>query len=175
MDGQLLRFVPDEKDWVAVVKDAPFGMDDALYSAERSRAEFIMPNNTWVRIGAVTQIQLIALKPDVTEVDVASGVTRFYNKGSDTMMKVSTPYGYVLAQSGGSFDLYVGDSSLEVIALSGQVDFFHANGDARYEVTPGSSSIVANASQVAAGEGTSTPNGMSGMPTETMCGPGVLK
>ena len=44
-----------------------------IFLAKVGKAEFILPNGTWVRIGGSTQIQIIALKPDVTEVDVASG------------------------------------------------------------------------------------------------------
>ena len=43
VEGQLLRYVYEEQDWVAIVKDAPFGLDDALYSDQQSRGEFIMP------------------------------------------------------------------------------------------------------------------------------------
>ena len=152
VEGQLLRFVPAEKDWVATVKDAPFGMDDALYSDENGKAEFMMPNNTWVRIGGSTQIQLIALKTDVTELDVASGVARFHNKSSNALIKATTPFGYVVAQPGSSFDLYVGDQSAEVITLSGTVDFIHAGDNARYEVVHGASSVIADAAQVGSGE-----------------------
>src|SRR5712692_6619564 len=60
-EGQVLRFVPETQDWVATVKDAPFGMHDALYSEPQARAEFRMPNGLWVRIGPSTQIQLLAL------------------------------------------------------------------------------------------------------------------
>jgi hypothetical protein len=152
VEGQLLRFVPAEKDWVATVKDAPFGMDDALYSDETGKAEFIMPNNTWVRIGGSTQIQLIALKTDVTEVDVASGVARFHNRSPNALIKATTPFGYVVAPPESTFDLYVGDQSAEVITLSGKVDFIHAGDNARYEVVHGSSSVIADASQVGSSE-----------------------
>jgi hypothetical protein len=152
VEGQLLRFVPAEKDWVATVKDAPFGMDDALYSDEDGKAEFIMPNGTWVRIGSSTQLQLIALKTDVTEVDVASGVARFYNKSANALVKATTPFGYILAQPESTFDLYVGDESAEVITLKGTVDFIHAGDNARYEVAHGSSSVIADAGQVGSGE-----------------------
>ncbi len=154
VEGQLLRFVPAEKDWVATVRDAPFGMDDALYSDQDAKAEFIMPNRTWVRIGGSTQIQLIALKADVTEVDVASGVARFYNKSPDALIKATTPFGYVVGQPESTFDLYVGDQSAEVIALGGKVDFIHAGDEVRYEVVHGSSSLIADDTQVGTGEAT---------------------
>lgn len=153
IEGQVLRYVPQEKDWVVTVKDTPFGMDDALYSGNAARAEFVMPNNIWARIGANTQIQLIALKTDVSEMDVAVGISRFYDKSAEAVMKVTTPFGYVFAQPGSSFDLYVGDASLEVIALNGSVTFVHSKDNSRYEVTAGSSSLVASGRQVAAGEG----------------------
>ena len=152
VEGQLLRFVPTEKDWVATVKDAPFGREDALYSDQNGKAELIMPNNTWIRIGGNTQLQLIALQTDVTEVDVASGLARFYNRSSNVLVKATTPFGYVVAQPGSTFDLYVGDQSVEVIALKGTVTFIHAGDDAKYEVVPGSPSIIADARQVGAGE-----------------------
>src|SRR5713101_2069525 len=78
-EGQVLRFVPETRDWVATVKDAPFGMHDALYSDPHVRAELMLPNGLWVRIWASTQLQLIALNSDASDIDLASGVTRFYN------------------------------------------------------------------------------------------------
>ena len=153
VEGEVLRYVPDEKDWAATVTDAPFGIDDALYSDKDGRAEIIMPNNTWARIDGDTQVQLIALKDDVTEIDVASGVARFYNKGSDVVIKATTPFGYVMAPAKTSFDLYVGDDSAEVISLKGTVDFVHNTSETRFEVIAGSSSILADSRKVTVGEG----------------------
>lgn len=153
-EGEILRYVPDTQDWVATVKDAPFGIDDALYSDEGARAEFVMPNGIWARIDGSTQIQLIGLEDDAAEMDVAAGSARFYNKGSEVMLKVTTPFGYVLAEPDSSFDIYVGDQSVEVIALGDGIDFIHQKDEARYEVVPGSGSIIADADQVGAGDGT---------------------
>ena len=100
LEGEILRYVPETKDWVIVRKDAPFGLEDALYSDVSAKAEFVFPNRLLVRIGPSTQIQLIVLKGDASELDVASGVARFYNRNSDGMLKVTTPFGYVLAEPG---------------------------------------------------------------------------
>ncbi|EKD34511.1 MAG: hypothetical protein ACD_75C02307G0001 [uncultured bacterium] len=142
IEGQLLRYVSEESDWVATVKDAPFGLDDALYADENSKAEIIIPNDTWLRTGGSTQIQLIALKRDVTEVDMASGVGRFYNRSAKGVIKVTTEFGYVVARRGTTFDLYVGDESLEVIPVTGRVDFFHQGKQAKFEIRAGSSLIA---------------------------------
>ncbi len=154
VEGELLRYVEDDKDWVLTVKDAPFGLEDALYSGEKAKAEFIMPNWTWFRVGENTQLQLIALTTDATTMDVASGLARVYNKSDDAVVKVTTPFGYVVAPGGTAFDLYVGDESLEVIAVQGSVDFVHEGTEVKYEVEEGSSSIIANASEAGRGNGT---------------------
>jgi hypothetical protein len=111
-----------------------------------------MPNNTWARIDGDTQVQLIALKDDVTEIDVASGIARFYNKGSDVVIKATTPFGYVMAPAKTSFDLYVDDNSAEVISLKGTVDFVHNTSETRFAVIAGSSAILADSRKGTAGE-----------------------
>src|SRR5438477_6843918 len=131
-EGQILRFVPETQDWVATVKDAPFGLNDTLYSEPQARAELMMPNGLGVRIGASTQIQLLALRNDASDLDVASGVARFYNKSARGVVKATTPFGYVLAEPHATFDLSVGDQSAEVLALKGDVAFIHAATNARY-------------------------------------------
>lgn len=151
--GQLLRYVPEQKDWVVVVKDAPFGLNDALYAGDNAKAEFIMPNNTRIRVGSDTQIQLVALNQGVTEADIASGTARFSNKSGDGVIKVTTPFGYVVASAGTGFDLYVGDQSAEVVSLQGTVDFIHNPGQTKYQVMAGSPSIVADKQQVTSGPG----------------------
>lgn len=153
VEGQLLRYVPEEKDWVATVKDAPFGLDDSLYSETRSKAEFIMPNSTWIRVGGSTQLQLIGLRSDLTEIDAASGMVRFYSRNSEGLIKATSPFGYVVAPANTVFDLYVGDRSLEVIALKGTVSFVLDVDQSKYEVTAGGSSIVSDGRQVTSGQG----------------------
>lgn len=153
VEGQLLRYVPEEKDWVATVRDAPFGLEDSLYSEAAARAEFIMPNNTWIRIGGSTQIQLISLRTDVTEVDIASGMGRLYNRDPQGVIRATSPFGYVVAPAGSVFDFYVGDRSLEVIALKGMVDFVLDRDQSRYEVTAGGPSMVSDGQQVTSGQG----------------------
>ncbi len=153
VDGELLRYVPEEKTWVVAVKDSPFGFEDAIYSGENGKAEFLLPNSTWLRIGPSTQVQMIALKPDATEIDVAVGTARFIDKSSKTVIKATTPFGYAVAEPGSAFDLYVGDESVEVIGIRGKVEFVHDVDGSRYEVIPGSMSILADAHQATAGEG----------------------
>lgn len=153
VEGDLLRYIPAENDWVAVVKDAPFGTGDTLYSGAGGMAELAVPNGSRIRIGNSTQLQFIDLEADLSETDVASGIARFYNKGSGTIIKATSPYGYVLANPGTAFDFYVGDNSVEVVAVVGEVSFVHSATGARYEVAAGSASLLADQNQVSSGEG----------------------
>jgi hypothetical protein len=121
-------------------------------------AEMIVPNGTWIRIGDNTQIQFIALETDLSETDIASGVARFYNKSSRSVIKTSSPFGYVLANPGAVFDFYVGENSVEVVAVKGKVSFVHSATNARYDVSAGSPSILADQNQVSSGEGTVDPD-----------------
>ncbi len=157
LEGEVLRYVPEEEDWVATVKDAPFGISDAIYSDRGGRAEIMMPNNTWTRIDGDTRIQLVLLRDDVTEIDVNSGAARFYNKGSDAVIRARTAFGYVMAPGDTTFDLELGDDSVEVVALKGTVYFTHSTSETKFEVIAGSSSIVADIRQVTAGEAHTDP------------------
>ena len=73
-------------------------------------SELIVPNGSWIRIGNNTQIQFISLETELSEIDVASGVVRVYNKGSQTVIKATSPFGYVIAYPGSAFDFYVGET-----------------------------------------------------------------
>ena len=158
VEKDLLRWVPQENDWAAVVQDVPFAAGDALYSGADGRAELTVPNGTWVRVGGSTQIQFIALEPDVAEADVAGGMARFYARGPNAVVKADSPFGYVVANPGTVFDFYVGENSAEVVPVRGTVSFVHAATNARYDIAAGSPSILADASQVAYGDGGADPD-----------------
>jgi hypothetical protein len=64
----------------------------------------------------------------------------------------------VLTYPGAIFDFYVGENSVEVVAVKGKVSFVHAATDAGYDVSAGSPSIVADQNQVSSGEGTVDPD-----------------
>ena len=170
VEGQLLRYIPSEKDWVATREDAPFGLDDALYSNEKGKAEFIMPNNTWVRIDGDTQIQMIRLEEDLTEMDLASGTARFYNKSSTGLIKATIPFGYVVAGPQTTFDLCVGDKSAEVIALNGKVDFVHPSGEANMKWRPDPPPSWQISSKSPRAREDRMRNGMNGIPPDKAYG-----
>ncbi len=158
VEGELSRYIPEEEEWVETVRDAPFGLHDALYAGAGARAEFIMPNNTWVRIGEDTHIQMVLLTEDLTEVDVPVGVARFHNRSSRGVIRAATPFGEAWGGPGTIFDLYVGEQSAEILALKGRVDFFHERDGVRHQVTEEQGSIIADSSRVTSGTPTLAGN-----------------
>jgi hypothetical protein len=148
IEGELLRYVPDEDDWVATVEDAPCGIDDVLSTGEHSKAELIMPNNTWIRTGGNTQIHIIRLEGDETAVDIDSGIARLYNKSATATITATTPLGSISAPPFSVCDLYLEDDSIQVSTVEGTVDFVHVTDNARHQLTAGSSSLRAGYNEV---------------------------
>jgi hypothetical protein len=153
VEGSVLRYIPDEREWERTVRDTPFGLEDKLRTDSGARVEVILPNNTWFRINEASLVELVSLRNDRTEMHMAYGEARFLNKGSDAEMIVTTPFGHVTSPGQASFDLYVSDASVEVVPLKGSMFFTHENDRSRHEVMAGSSSLIADEGSVAAGTG----------------------
>jgi len=156
-EGEVLRHEPEEGVWIPVVQDFPFTLNDTLHAGEGARAEIIIPNNTWIRIGDVTRIQVIDLREDLTDVEIDSGMARFYNKGTYSAIRLRTPFGDVEAPPETRFDVYANIDSVEVICLRGGVYFTHGKTAQRVEVIEDSSSLVANNRGIRAGTGYEDP------------------
>jgi hypothetical protein len=157
IEGQLLRYQPGDEAWVLTLEDTPFGAGESLYTEGDSRAEIILPNSTWARFDGGTQIQLIELRDDLTDLDLGSGTGRFYNKGAYSLIRVRTVFGDVTAPAETEFDLHVYNNEVEVIALKGSVTFTLVNTDQRFEVSAGSGSIMADTHSVSVGRGYEPP------------------
>ena len=147
IEGDLSRYTPDVDDWVATVIDAPCGTDDILYADTDARAELIMPNNSWIRIGNDTQIHITRIESDLTAIDLESGTARLYNKSPTATIKTSTPFGTITSPPHTTCDLYLEEDSLLVTALEGSVDFLHVSDNTHYGVTAGLSSLKADLEQ----------------------------
>jgi hypothetical protein len=153
IDGQLLTFSPEKDDWIDATKETPFKVEDVLFSEKGAKAEVIMPNSTLMRLDDETEVELISLKNDLTEIDVDSGAARFMNNSKDGVLKVTTEFGDVVAPAGGSFDIYVDDVSIEIIALKGRLEFLPQDPATKHEVIAGSSSLISDGKEITPGEG----------------------
>jgi hypothetical protein len=155
IEGGVLRYVPAEDDWVATVEDSPLRVDDILYTEGGGRAEFIFPNNAWVRIGGNTGVEVVTLRRDLTGLYVDGGTVRIYNRAQDALVRVDTRVGYLAVEPGDVVDLYVGDREIQVIALEGSPNFFFAptpREEIRYEVFSDGPALFIDETAVEAGE-----------------------
>lgn len=154
LEGDVLRYITAEDDWVATVEDTPVAAEDMFYSEPRARGEFMFPNNTWVRIGGNTGVNIVTVQNDLTGLYIDSGVLRVYNKSDRALVRVETRLGYLVAEPGDVVDLYVGDRDIEVIALEGSPNFFYtAQGDrVRYEILADGPSLLVDSTSVESAE-----------------------
>jgi hypothetical protein len=150
IEGQLLRYMPDEDDWVLTDVDTPFGEYDNLFSSEDGKAELIMPNNTLLRIGGDTQVQLIELTEANTQLVISSGTARLYNRSSAAEIKATTSFGNVILPPATVCDVYVHEKQAEVASLKGTVVFTQHDRSTRHDVIAGSSSIIATPDNIVA-------------------------
>lgn len=150
VEGNISRYDPETDRWISTSREAPFGVDDLLRSDQDTRAEILLPNNTWIRIDGDTRLQLTALTPELMEIDLPFGNGRLYNKSSGTEINATTPFGRITAPPGSAFDLYVGESGVDIIAVRKSVFFFHNASGQRHEIRTNSAAISADTETVTA-------------------------
>jgi ferric-dicitrate binding protein FerR (iron transport regulator) len=151
-EGNVLRFVTDSDDWIAVARGTPVQAEEVFYTDEKGRAEFILPNDTTAAIRGRTQIQLTRIQSDITEVYIATGLARITNKGAPVILKAATPFGYIIAPTQTIFDVHVGDESVEVVCVQGKATFVPPGEAARYEVIAGESSLLSDGRKIYRGD-----------------------
>lgn len=141
--GELLRYDPDAGEWVALVPDSPFGIDDALFTDERARAEILIPNGTLVRLDDYTQILCLSLQERLTHIQLSDGRVRVVSRANGADIEVQTAFGRLRLAAGAAADIAVDGQQATVTAVDGIVEALAQNGD-RYAVQTGDSLSLAD-------------------------------
>lgn len=141
--GELLRYDPDAGEWVALVPDSPFGIDDALYTDERARAEILIPNGTLVRLDDYTQILCLSLQERLTHIQLSDGRVQVVSRANGADIEVQTAFGRLRLAAGAAADIAVDGQQATVTAVDGIVEALAQNGD-RYTVQTGDSLSLAD-------------------------------
>jgi hypothetical protein len=153
IEGQLERFDPAENAWVVAAVDEPVGIDDQLFATAGTRAEILIPNNTVLRIGAQTQVQLIALTDRLTEVALSYGKARIYSRAGQAEFIAGTPFGRVTVPPGNTVDVYLDDQQVEIFALQGRAYFTNDIKGEQREIAAGPIALVADANRTVLASG----------------------
>jgi hypothetical protein len=145
VEGKILTYSEDEEDWVEIGSNAPVGAEDGFYTVKNTRAELVFPNDTMLRMGELTELEVLRIEEDSTEIFIPSGIVRAYNHGLHTVVKVGTAMGYVEIPPQGIVDLYVDDRATEIFALQEDILFHKTVGTGALEthqLRAGSNSLI---------------------------------
>ena len=134
--GQLLRYDSEAREWVQMVADSPFGIEDALYTEEQARSEILIPNGTLVRLDGNTQILTISLDDDLTHLRLSSGLSRVISRDNGAGIEITTGFGSVLVPSGAIADVAADAQGATVIAVGADVQVV-TEGGATFQVKSG--------------------------------------
>ncbi|MBN1832471.1 MAG: hypothetical protein JW896_10195 [Deltaproteobacteria bacterium] len=134
MEGTVLTYIEDEEDWMEIGSNTPVGAEDGFYTEKDAKAELVFPNDTMLRMGELTEVEILSIEEEVTEIYIRNGIVRAYSRGSDTVMKVQTAMGYVEIPPQGITDFYVDDRSAEIVALQKDILFHKTVGPGDPEI-----------------------------------------
>ncbi|RJR32388.1 MAG: hypothetical protein C4576_30250 [Desulfobacteraceae bacterium] len=154
VEGTLFGYDAEQSQWYGKTEDSPFGFNDRLKTEQHSKAEILLPNNTWIRLGQETGIELFSLEDQETSVGLDYGKARFINRGSNSRITVATPAGQVSAPAMSALDISVEEASVHILPLSGSAFLTRINGST-LEIRPGANGILVDGETIVAGrEGT---------------------
>lgn len=158
VEGEVLRYIESSDEWSAQETENPVGPGDLFQTGDPGKAEFVFPNGTLLRIGENTDMDVVALEEDLTEVTLTGGIARATNTGGESL-RVSFAAGYCLVPKGAEADVRVADGRVEVTALSGATTVYRPRADGteeRYPVAAGAS-LVIDGERIASGSGRPDP------------------
>lgn len=116
-DASYLR--GDADDWTGVAVNAPLVTGDRLYTAADSRAEIQLDPITYARLSSETEVSMLELGPDVTQVRMTLGLATFrVRRNPDGRhVEIDTPGGAFVVRDAGAYRVNVernGDTNVQV-------------------------------------------------------------
>jgi hypothetical protein len=154
LEGQIYRYMDVDDSWVATSLQSPAGTQDVLLTGDASKAEIIFPNNQLLRLDENTEIEILNLDDDIGELELHSGLARFYNRGSAGKLLIETVRGTVRVEPESAVDVHADKKSVTVSAVHGEATFrSYQDGVEKIEVLSGSTSLEFREESIIAGIG----------------------
>jgi hypothetical protein len=154
VEGKVLTYSEDEEDWVETGPNTPVGAEDGFYTDEGARAELIFPNDTMLRMGEATEVDILRIEKEFTEIYIRTGTVRVYSRDLDAEVKVGTAMGYAEIPSQGTADFFVDNRSTEIVSIQKDI-LFHktvgADAPETYELRAGSNPLIVSIRHVETG------------------------
>ena len=65
VEGKVLTYSEDEEDWVETGSNTPVGAEDGFYTDKGARAELVFPNDTMLRMGELTEVEVLRIEKEL--------------------------------------------------------------------------------------------------------------
>jgi hypothetical protein len=121
-DASYLR--GDGDDWTGVAVNAPLVTGDRFYSGADSRAEIQLDPTTYARLSSETEVSMLELGPDVTQVRMSLGLATFRVRRNPDghHVEIDTPGGAFVVREAGAYRIKVArDGNTDLQVHSGEV------------------------------------------------------
>lgn len=143
VEGPASYQLRESEEWTGVAVNAPLVTGDRLYSGEGARAEIQLAPGTYARLGAETQIDLIELAADATQVSVPFGraIVRLRDDPAARHVELDTPTAAITLRRAGSYRVDVEAGGRTTIRVARGEAVVHAGGN-RFELYAHSRAVV---------------------------------
>ncbi|MEW6273078.1 MAG: DUF6600 domain-containing protein, partial [Thermodesulfobacteriota bacterium] len=138
IEGEASYLRGDADDWTGVSVNAPLVTGDRFFSGAASRAEIQLDPAVYARIASETELGMLELGPDATQVRVSLGLASFRVRRDpgDRHVEIDTPGAAIVVREAGVYRVSVdrnGDTDLQV--RDGEAAVYV--GDERYRLVTG--------------------------------------
>lgn len=138
IEGEASYLRGDADDWTGVSVNAPLVTGDRFYAAADSRAEIQLDPSVYARLSSETEVGMLELGPDVTQVRVSIGLASFRVRRDpgEHHVEIDTPGAALVVDRAGVYRVGV-----------------ERNGDTNVQVREGAATMYAAGEQYQLGEG----------------------
>jgi hypothetical protein len=139
VDGDASYQRGDADGWSALGLNTPLMTGDSIYTARGGRAEVSLGRGSYARLSDGTQLDMVSLTSDVTQLGVTSGQMSFRVRSmpQGSAVEVDTPYATATIASPGLYRISVDDDGAAYEVVSGGMSV--AMGGEQLDVSPNES------------------------------------
>ena len=143
IEGPASYQLGDSEEWTGVDVNAPLVTGDRFYAGQGGRAEIQLAPGTYLRVGAETQVDLVEVAPDATQVSLTMGrsILRLRDDPRGRHVELDTPGAAIVAKRAGSYRVEVGANGQTRVRVARGEAVVHVGG-ARFDLYSHSSAVI---------------------------------
>lgn len=143
IEGPASYQLGDSEEWTGVDVNAPLVTGDRFYAGQGGRAEIQLAPRTYLRLGAETQVDLVEVAPDATQVSLTMGrsILRLRDDPRGRHVELDTPGAAIVAKRAGSYRVEVGANGQTRVRVARGEAVVHVAGS-RFDLYAHSSAVI---------------------------------